>query len=177
LLTQSPSIEKNQTGVRDSISYKLGRYEITKQNNSDICWKSHRRHNIYKSGKCFIEGGILFIGAAEIEKTGRTRKEFIQHLSQLPHWIDTDYYCSNYSLYHCENARICQFINESEKVIKHDLIKRKKENTENTFNKQSLKSEEMFRYIDVNAILNNSKRLCINTLSFLKNCSAKWRKK
>ncbi|QTA77819.1 Uncharacterized protein dnl_00160 [Desulfonema limicola] len=177
LLTQSPSIEKNQTGVRDSISYKLGRYEIKKQNNSNICWKSHRRHNIYKSGKCFIEGGILFIGAAEIEKTGPTKKEFIRHLSQLPHWIDTDYYCSNYSLYHCENARICRFINETEKGIKRNLKNRKEKNTKNTYNKLSSKNDEVSRNMDFNVIINNSKKVCISTLSFLKNCSVRWRKK
>jgi len=103
-----------QPEIREDISYRLGRYEIIEKNNGQICWESHRRLNILKTGKCFTEGDILFMEPAESEKTGLVKNEFIQRLNRLPNWTKSSYYCSGYSLNYCEDGKICRDIEKAD---------------------------------------------------------------
>ncbi|MBU4446069.1 hypothetical protein KJ656_13490 [bacterium] len=96
-----------QLDTAEDIIYKLDKYKIIAKNNGQVWWEAHSGMDIKKMGKCFIEGGILFFGPIKTEKTGFMKKEFMQHLVQLPDWKETKYYCPRHAIYCCETGRIC----------------------------------------------------------------------
>jgi hypothetical protein len=98
--------------ITEDIFYRMGRYEIIERNNGQVWWKSHRRFNISKTGKCFKEGDILFMVPSKDEEIGLVKKEFLQRLNQLSNWTKTNYYCNNYSIYYCKNGKICHYIDK-----------------------------------------------------------------
>ena len=50
------------------VSYRLGQYQIIERDDGELWWKSHGGFASVRTGKCFIEGDILFIGQAEAEE-------------------------------------------------------------------------------------------------------------
>ena len=74
-------------------SYRLGHYEIVEKDDGALSWKSHGGFASIKTGKCFIEGDILFLGYPLGEEHGQLKNEFLNHLSRLPTWRRTTYYC------------------------------------------------------------------------------------
>jgi arsenite methyltransferase len=86
-------------------SYRLGHYQIIAKDDGELCWKSHGGFASVKTGKCFIEGDILFIGQAEAEEHGQLKNEFLYHVSKLPNWTKTRYYCPSYTLVECNTGR------------------------------------------------------------------------
>jgi hypothetical protein len=87
-------------------SYRLAHYEIVLESNGGIWWKAHGGFANTKSGKCFIEGEVLFIGPSETEEAGFLKSEFIEYLRPFPEWDKTKYYCPNYTLYACKEGRV-----------------------------------------------------------------------
>ncbi len=111
-------------------SYRLGHYEIIVENNGGICWKAHRGFADRESGKCFIEGNVLFIGPGEETEPGFLKNEFLEYLRQFPQWDRTKYYCPSYMLHVCKGSRLggssataCQHRRwyNTAKVIHHSL--------------------------------------------------------
>lgn len=47
------------------IFYRLGPYQIIERDNGELWWKSHGGFASVRSGLCFIEGNILFMGPSE----------------------------------------------------------------------------------------------------------------
>jgi hypothetical protein len=62
--------------------YRLAQYEIIEKSTDIICWKAHGGFANIKSGKCFIEGDILFIGPSEMDEIGFLKNEFLEYLRQ-----------------------------------------------------------------------------------------------
>lgn len=87
-------------------SYRLGRFEIIEKKNDEIWWETHAGFGRFRSGKCFIEGEILFIGPYQTEEPGFLIGEFIEHLNTYPKWEKTKYYCSSYFIYSCKTGRM-----------------------------------------------------------------------
>jgi hypothetical protein len=101
-----------QSDEANSISYGLAQYEIIENESGELWWKAHAGLGRIRHGKCFVEDGILFIGAsskADFKKPGESgflRREFLKHLNQLPKWEKTEYYCSSYTLRLCKTGGI-----------------------------------------------------------------------
>jgi hypothetical protein len=101
-----------QSDEANSISYRLAQYEIIENESGELWWKAHAGLGRVRHGKCFVEDGMLFIGAsskADLKKPGESgflRREFLKHLNQLPKWEKTEYYCSSYTLRLCKTGGI-----------------------------------------------------------------------
>jgi hypothetical protein len=91
-------------------SYRLGHYEIVEKDDGGFSWKSHGGFASIKTGKCFIEGDILFLGYPLGEEHGQLKNEFLNHLGRLPTWRKTTYYCPKCTLYHCHSGKVCSEI-------------------------------------------------------------------
>ncbi|MDY0040183.1 MAG: hypothetical protein RBS57_07700 [Desulforhabdus sp.] len=87
-------------------SYRLAQYEIILDNNGGIWWKSHGGFADTKSGRCFIEGNILFLSRSEETQPGFLKNEWLKYLKQFPRWNKTKYYCPSYTLYVCRSGRM-----------------------------------------------------------------------
>jgi hypothetical protein len=99
--------------------YNLGRYEIIEKNNGQLFWKTYSSLSRTKTGKCYINGGILFIGPPEAEKAGPVKKQFMLRLAGQPVWKRTNYYCPIFALYHSETGAICRSFEEGKTQEKH----------------------------------------------------------
>lgn len=98
-------------------SYKLGRYKIIEGPGNVICWESHSGLGSTQTGRCFVEGNILVIGPAEAEQPGFLKREFMEHLNQLPTWEKTKYYCSSQSIYISKTQQRLSFTAEVNKHV------------------------------------------------------------
>ena len=87
------------------ISYKLGRYKIVESPGGGLWWESHFGFGSAQTGRCFVDGNILIIGARDGEKSGYLKREFMEHLVKLPPWEKTKYYCLSHALHKC-NAKV-----------------------------------------------------------------------
>jgi hypothetical protein len=87
-------------------SYRLAQYEIILESSGGIWWKAHGGFADTKSGRCFIEGNVLFIGPSEVNEPGFLKREFLEYLKQFPQWDGTKYYCPSYTLYTCKGGRV-----------------------------------------------------------------------
>lgn len=85
----------------NSLSYKLGRYEIIEKDNGGIWWRKTTGFQGIMEGKCFISGDILFIGKPEKARTGYSKRSFMAQLQQRAKWKKTTYYSDNYGLFEC----------------------------------------------------------------------------
>lgn len=83
-----------------AVCYRLAHYKIIDNEKGGLWWKTYAGLGRLKSGICFVEGDILFIGHPENEEAG-TRRKFVEHLRQLPKWQKTKYYCFRYTLQTC----------------------------------------------------------------------------
>jgi hypothetical protein len=127
----SGGIKPKQSDETNSISYRLAQYEIIENESGELWWKAHAGLGRLRHGKCFIEDGMLFIGAsgkADLKKPGESgflRREFLKHLNQLPKWEKTEYYCSSYTLRLCKTGRI---------PLKREMSSRSRERTKKVAN-------------------------------------------
>jgi hypothetical protein len=96
------------------VSYRLGHQQIIERGGGELWWKSHGGFASIRTGKCFIEGDILFIGKVEEEEHGELKNEFLHHLKKLPQWTKTGYYCPSYTLVECSTGKICRHQNMSQ---------------------------------------------------------------
>ena len=88
-------------------SYRLGEYEIIEMNDGEIWWKAHSGFGSAVSGKCFIEGNIIFISPPiETDDSGFLKNEFLAQLLSLPIWNKTKYFCTKFEIHSCETAKM-----------------------------------------------------------------------
>jgi hypothetical protein len=107
------------------LSYKLGRYKIIEGTSGGLWWESHYGLGSVQTGRCFIEGNILIIGSSEAENPGLLKREFMGHLSKLPAWEKTKYFCAIHAIHKCKTggrvsfpAEIYEHIDGSLKTVK-----------------------------------------------------------
>ena len=86
------------------ITYKLAHYKILEDQGGGFWWESHADLGGAKGGKCFIDGNFLIIGPPEMENPGFLKREFLEHLSKLPKWDKTEFYCLSQSIYSCRTG-------------------------------------------------------------------------
>jgi hypothetical protein len=86
-------------------AYRMGEYKITEYEHGDLWWETHIGLGSSKSGKCFINGDILFIKPTDSMGPGFLKGEFLDHLNQLPKWEKTKYYCACYKIHECKSGR------------------------------------------------------------------------
>ena len=67
-------------------SYRLDQYKITENEHGDLWWETHIGLGSLKSGKCFINGEILFIKPSDYSEAGFLKGEFLDHLNKLSKW-------------------------------------------------------------------------------------------
>ena len=94
-------------------SYRLAQYEIIEKSKDIIWWKAHGGFANAKSGKCCIEGNVLFIGPSDREEEGFLINEFLEHLEKFPRWDRTKYYCPSFTLYTCKDDRLWHGMEQS----------------------------------------------------------------
>lgn len=87
-------------------SYRLAQYEIIQQGTGEIRRRADGGFASVKSGMCFIEGEVLFIGRSEAKESGSLRNELLDYLKQFPQWDKIKYYCQNFTLYSCKGDRV-----------------------------------------------------------------------
>jgi hypothetical protein len=92
-----------------TIAYKLAEYKIIEYGYGDLWWESHFGLGTLKSGKCFINGDILFIKPNNSTGPGFLKGEFLDHLNKLSKWQKTEFYCTSYKIYECESGRTSPF--------------------------------------------------------------------
>ena len=86
-------------------AYRLGEYKIIEYEHGDLWWETHIGLGSSKSGKCFINGDILFIKPSDSMGPGFLKGEFLDHLNKLPKWEKTKYYCASYKIHECKSGR------------------------------------------------------------------------
>ena len=85
-------------------AYRLGEYKIIEYEHGDLWWETHIGLGSLKSGKCFINGDILFIKPSDSTGPGFLKGEFLDHLNKLPKWEKTKYYCASYKIHECKSG-------------------------------------------------------------------------
>ena len=90
-------------------AYRLAEFKIIESEHGDLWWETHMGLGSLKSGKCFINGDILFIAPSDSTGPGFLKGEFIDHLNRLPKWEKTKYYCANYKIYECKSGSRISF--------------------------------------------------------------------
>jgi hypothetical protein len=87
--------------MMQNTAYKLAAYKIIENEHGDLWWEIHTGLGSLKSGKCFINGDILFTKPSDSIGPGFLKGEFLDHLNKLPKWEKTKYYCASYKIYKC----------------------------------------------------------------------------
>jgi hypothetical protein len=87
------------------IAYRVAEYKITENQLGDLWWETHIGLGSLKTGKCFINGDILFIAPSDNIGPGFLKGEFLDHLNKLPKWEKTKYYCASYKICECRSVR------------------------------------------------------------------------
>ncbi len=82
--------------------YRLAQYEIIRQGTGEIRRRADSGFASVKSGMCFIEGEVLFIGRSEAKESGSLKNELLDYLKQFSQWDKIKYYCPNFTLYACK---------------------------------------------------------------------------
>jgi len=108
-------------------AYKLAEYKIIENEHGELWWENHTGLGSLKSGKCFINGGILFIAPSDITGPGFLKGEFLDHLNRLPKWEKTKYYCASYKIYKCQCVSRKPLFEEVKSRLQDEAILRKNE--------------------------------------------------
>ena len=83
--------------------YRLAEYKIIEGEDGHIWWETHSGFCSVKTGRCFVNGNILFIEPGHTsEENGFLKGEFLDQLNRLPKWAKTNYYCTSFNIVKCK---------------------------------------------------------------------------
>jgi len=85
-------------------AYRLAEYKIIEKKHGELWWETHIGLGSLKSGKCFINGDILFLKPSDSKEPGFLKGEFLDHLNRLAKWEKTKYFCASYKIYKCKSG-------------------------------------------------------------------------
>jgi len=122
------------------IAYRLVEYKITENEHGDLWWETHIGLGSLKSGKCFINGDILFIKPSESTGPGFLKGEFLDHLNKLPKWGKTKYYCASYKIFKCQSVSRKELFAGMKNRLQDEALLRKNELIEKEASKTTRKS-------------------------------------
>jgi hypothetical protein len=108
-------------------AYRLSDYKVIENNLGDLWWETHIGLGSLKSGKCFINGDILFIAPGDITGPGYLKGEFLDHLNKLPKWERTEFYCASYKIYKCQSVSRKPLFEKVKNRLQDEVILRKNE--------------------------------------------------
>ena len=120
-------------------AYRLAEYKIIENEHGDLCWENHTGLGSLKSGKCFINGDILFIAPSDITEPGFLKGEFLDHLNRLPKWKKTKYYCASCTICECKSGSRTRFFEAIDSRLKSGVILRQNGSTKREIAKAGLK--------------------------------------
>jgi hypothetical protein len=82
--------------------YRLAEYKIIEGENGHMWWETHSGFCSVKTGRCFVNGSILFIENGHTsEENGFLKGDFLDQLNRLPKWKKTIYYCTGFTINKC----------------------------------------------------------------------------
>ena len=96
--------------MMQNTAFRLGEYKLIENEHGDLWWETHIGLGSSKSGKCFINGDILFIKPSDSMGSGFLKGEFLDHLDKLPKWEKTNYYCASYKIHGCKSGSRNHFL-------------------------------------------------------------------
>ena len=121
-------------------AYRLGEYKIIENEHGDLWWETHIGLGSLKSGKCFINGNILFIKPSDSTGPGFLKGEFLDHLNKLPKWEKTKYYCASYKINECRSGSRKPLFDGLDSRLQNEAILRKNGSTQREVAKTGRKS-------------------------------------
>ena len=121
-------------------AYRLGEYKILEYEHGDLWWETHIGLGSLKSGKCFINGDILFIKSSDSMGPGFLKGEFLDHLNKLPKWEKTKYYCASYKIQVCKSGRRKPLFDGLDSQLQDEVIIEKNGSTQREIAKTEDKS-------------------------------------
>jgi hypothetical protein len=124
-------------------SYSLAEYKIIENEHGDLWWETHIGLGSLKSGKCLINGNILFIKPSASIAPGFLKGEFLDHLKKLPKWEKTKYYCASYKIYECKPGGIKPVFEEMNSRLQNEAILRKNDSIKKELAKGTRKSVKL----------------------------------
>jgi hypothetical protein len=80
--------------------FRLGRYQITIDDNGKVSWQTYGGLNRVVGGQCVFESGIIFMDEQEYEGD-QSKREFLKKLTQLPKWDNSVAWCRSLVLRPC----------------------------------------------------------------------------
>ena len=64
-------------------TFRLGRYQITVDDNGEVSWQTHGGLNRVVGGRCVFESGILFMDEQEYDDAIQSKRDFLRKLNEL----------------------------------------------------------------------------------------------
>jgi hypothetical protein len=135
--------------MMQTIAYKLTEYKIIEHVYGDLWWESHFGLGTLKTGKCFINGDILFIKPSDNTGPGFLKGEFLDHLKKLPRWEKTKFYCTSFKIYECKSGRTNSLFEGRDSRLQNETMLRKNESTLKEVTKNKYKSVKADRRGDL----------------------------
>ena len=117
-------------------------YKIIENAHGDLWWETHIGLGSLKSGKCFINGNILFIKPSDNTAPGFLKGEFLDHLKKLPKWEKTKYYCTGYKIYECKSGSTKPLLEVMDNRLQEEIILQKIGSTQKQVVKTTQKSAQ-----------------------------------
>lgn len=84
--------------------FRLGRYQITVNDNGELSWQTSGGLNRVVGGQCVFESDILFMDEQEYEGD-QSKREFLKKLNQLPKWDNSVAWCRSLVLRTCQHRQ------------------------------------------------------------------------
>jgi hypothetical protein len=129
--------------MMQNTAYRLTEYKIIENEHGDLWWETHIGLGSLKSGKCFINGDILFLKSSDSIGPGFLKGEFLDHLNKLPKWEKTKYYCASYKIYECKSGSRKPLFEGMDSRLQNKAILRKNGSTQKEVAKSARKSVEV----------------------------------
>lgn len=85
--------------------FHLGRYRISIDQDRSISWQTPGGRNRIIGGSGFIESNILILGPEAGKELKQDKQEFLENLSNLPHWNNSRAWCRLSVLRSCQERQ------------------------------------------------------------------------
>jgi len=104
-LNRISSLEKRTPRGLKPGMFRLGRYRIILSAGNEVLWQTVGGVNRLVAGPGRIESGLLILGPQEGDEEGPKKRDFLDKLSQLPQWEETQIWCQESVLQECREPQ------------------------------------------------------------------------
>jgi hypothetical protein len=125
--------------MMQNTAYRLAEYKIIANKHGELWWETHIGLASLKTGKCFINGDILFLVPSDITEPGFLKGEFLDHLNRMPKWNKTKYYCASYKISECKSVSPTPLFGGIDSRLKNEVNLQPNGSTQAAAAKTSLK--------------------------------------